>query len=409
MIENKYTTAYYRTSYEFVDPKSFIMDMKGGMRAGKTYGINQVNVQFGLQSYDENIVKVIGMSIPHLRENIIPDYRAICNGYNLNFDKIYNKSERSFKINSTKYLFLSADVDNVLGGQADITHINEANANVFKWEIIQQLIFRTKKKFEYDYNPKNKFWKHSHIDELKAMKGFVELHYTYKDNEYCPEGIRENLKNAKPGTWFHNVFVLGEEALPEGIIYTNWVTGTWKYGIPYVYAIDFGSTDPEVIVKVGYDKDENKTYVQEIYWDDRINKGTQGIVDAAVACKVKDHDAAIARNKTMFKEVNYNPVFIPDPAGKDKIVDMKKKGLNCPKFVKPELVWSIRNLQSREIVVCGDSFHVKEELGSYIWKSFDALIPEDLNNHSLDALRYGDRYLTTKGVGVNRNAYARKG
>ena len=304
-------------------------------------------------------------------------------------------------------MFMSADVDNVLGGQADITFVNEANAKVFKWEIIQQLIGRTLKKFIYDYNPKNKFWHHSHHEELEKYPT-SNLHYTYKDNEYIPPGILENIRMAKEGTWFYQVFVLGQEALPEGIIYTNWSEGTWKDGIPYVYAIDFGSTHPECIIKVGYDHDENKTYVQEIYWDAKINKGTQGIVEAAIECKKKDNDYVRRTKSTLFHEASYNPVFIPDPAGKAQIVDMKKAGLNCPKFTKPEVTWRIRRLQDSEIIVCGDSFHIKEELGSYVWKSFEAGIPEKENDHAMDAIGYGHTYLTTKGVGVNRNAYANR-
>lgn len=405
---NLHTTGYYKLLEKYTDKDVFVLDVPGGMRASKTYSLTQLDVEYGLRQKQERIIKIIGMSVPHLRDNIIQDFRNVCIDYGIPFDQKYKESKRSLEINNTKYLFLSADVDNVLGGQADITHVNEANARVFKWETIQQLIYRTKTKFIFEYNPKNKFWKHAHIDEIVKM-GYDKVCLTYKHNEYCPAGIKQNLDGAKEGTWFYNVFVLGEEAMPEGIIYTNWVEGYWKEGIPYVYAIDFGSTDPECIIKVGYDKDENKTYVEEMYYDKSINKGTQGIIDAALFVKKKDHDEAQAKVTTLFKEVNFNPVFIPDPAGKDKIVDMKKKGLNCPKFVKPELVWSIRNLQSRnEIVVCGNSYHIKEELGSYVWKDLDGGIPEDQNNHTLDAIRYGDRYLTSKGVGINRNVYAKE-
>lgn len=404
---NKHTTAYYKTLPHFVDPSVMILNQRGGMRSSKTYSDAQLLTEYGMRRRDENVIKIIGQSVPHMRDNVIQDFKNVANDYGIPFSSIYKETKRRFDINSTRYLFLSADVDNVLGGQADITYINEANAKVFKWETVQQLLFRTKKKFIFDYNPKNKFWLHTHYDELKAM-GMVDLHYTYKDNEYIPQGILANIKSAKEGTWFHNVFVLGEEALPEGIIYTNWERGTWKEGVPYVYGVDFGSTNPECIIKVGYDHDENKTYVQEIYYDKKINKGTQGIIEACVECKKRDNEEVGRKKSTVFHQASYNPVFIPDPAGKAQIVDMKKAGLNCPKFVKPEVIWRIRRLQDSEIIVCGDSFNVEQELGSYVWKSFEAGIPEKENDHTMDAIGYAHTYLTTKGVGVNRNAYANR-
>ena len=406
---NQYTTAYYKTLPHFVNPKIRVMHCEGGGRSSKTYSISQLNVNFGLvNTKKENIVKVIGMSVPHLRDNIINDYRLILTDYGYNWQKIYNKTERKFRINTTEYRFLSADVDNVLGGQADITHVNEANVRVFNWQTIKQLMDRTDKKFIFDLNPKNKFWFHQNMDEIVNDR-YVKIHYTYKDNEYLPEGIRANYENAKKGTWYYKVFVEGLEASPEGVIFQNWETQNhFPTTFPYVYAIDFGSTDPESIVKVAYDKDTNTVYVQEMYYDKSINKGTQQIVNKALEVRDKDKEWYRQKYSTPFKTYEYNPVFIPDPAGKDKIVDMRKKGLNCPKFNKPDLVWSIRKLQDANIVVCGDSFHLKEELGSYVWKDSVGQIPEDDNNHAIDPLRYGYYYLISKGVGVNRNIYDRR-
>ncbi|MCK5640673.1 MAG: hypothetical protein KAJ19_07745, partial [Gammaproteobacteria bacterium] len=59
-----------------------------------------------------------------------------------------------------------------------------------KYEIFTQLSLRTAKTIFIDYNPIQAYW---FDQEVVTNDSPFVIHSTYRDNQYCPEGIRVQL------------------------------------------------------------------------------------------------------------------------------------------------------------------------------------------------------------------------
>lgn len=83
-------------------------------------------------------------------------------------------------------------------------------------------------------------------------------------------------------------------------------------------------------------------------------------------------------------------LIVGDSAEPRLIADLNKKGLNIKPTKKYAGVVSASILKMLEykIIVSPESHNLKKELRNYAWSNKKAGIPEDKNNHLIDALRY---------------------
>lgn len=112
------------------------------------------------------------------------------------------------------------------------------------------------------------------------MEGAPETiftHTTYKDNPFCPAGVRRTIEGYEPtpeniaaGTadeWRWKVYGLGVRAAQEGLIFPDidWIDEFPEDIERVVLGLDFGFTaDPTACVRVGF-RNPNHLYLQELY------------------------------------------------------------------------------------------------------------------------------------------------
>lgn len=389
MLKNspQYTTTYYKLLYAVRDKQRHIF-LQGGMRSGKTYSALQLIVYIATRKKQPITIKIIGQSLPHLRENVMVDLEKIVRDFGLSWKRCFREQKRLLEIGNAKIWIISVDEDKVLGGEHDIVFVNECNVGVYKWQTIEQLMTRLKWFGIYDFNPKGEFWYHEKVRDYQEQFPHVLLRSTYKDNEFIDNNIKLTLEHAKEGSNFWRVYVMGELGFAEGVIFPDWKRGEFDDSLPFCFGVDFGAVDPDAVVKVAYDKKLNNLYVQEMYY--QVGNGTEQLVRDLL----KLRDAEIERREKLrrypWSVANRNVPFICDSAGKKMIIDLAGAGINAiPCYKYPDSVRTeIREMQDVNIIVCGESPNLERELNNYIYNDKKSNTPIDSFNHLIDGIRY---------------------
>lgn len=203
------------------------------------------------------------------------------------------------------------------------------------------------------------------------------LKTTYKDNRFLTADDRAALENEKD-PYFREVYTLGNWGVLGDVIFRNWRTEDLQtiaaaYPIRY-YGLDFGfSSDPCGAVDVALDKKRKKIYVfAELY--------ERGLINTMLADRLKNF-------------CGHRPITC-DSADPKSITEIRNLGINAIATKKgaDSVVHGIQWLQGYEIVVDQRCQSMRNELALYQWrkdKDGNSLaVPEDKNNHLIDALRY---------------------
>lgn len=344
----------------------------GGTSASKTISILMWLIHYAQTTNDE-VISVVSESFPHLKRGAIRDFLNILETQGYYNDSAWNRTDFIYTFPSgSKIEFFSADQPGkVRGPRRDVLFINEAN-NV-PYETYTQLEIRTKKKIWLDWNPISEFWFYTEVKNT-TDHDFITL--TYKDNEALEKSIVDAIESRKDNKNWWSVYGLGQLGEVEGRIYTNWQI---LDSIPHEarlerYGLDFGySVDPTAIIAIHY---YNGGYIlDEITYQ-------KGLLNQQIA--------------DIFKNVPQSLV-IADSSEPKSIDELKLYGVNIlpankgPGSVTQGIQW----LQSQKISVTKHSTHLIKEQRNYLWKTdkeghyLSPNVPEDGNDHGLDAARYG--------------------
>lgn len=370
MSEIKVTSVFNKNNEALKAGHDLIIN-QGGSRSSKTYSILQLLLLIALYSPKKKIISVVSRALPHLRLGAMRDFDNILLSFNINPDKVKNKSESYYKIGNSIIEYFGADQkDKVHGPARDILFINEAN--FVKYEIYEQLSIRTTGTIFIDYNPTSRFWVH---DEIIPNEQHHFIKSTYQDNECIPDNIRKRIEAKKHNENWWRVYGMGEIGILEGAILYNWRYGDFDTTLSYRLGLDFGYyPDPDSFNKIAIDKKLKKIYVRELFYE--YNQGTDDLIT-----KIKHNvDRGITKKKDL---------IIADSASPRTIHDIKKKGYNIRRVSKTKTVsdW-LREMQDYEIIITEDSYNVEKELINYLWSDKKAGVPVDDYNHAIDNIRY---------------------
>lgn len=305
----------------------------------------------------------------------------------------FNKSELTYRYHGATYEFYGLDSPQKLHGiEADYFWLNEAIET--SKDDFDQLEQRCIGKWILDYNPSTD--EHWIYDSVLRRDDVRYIHSTQLDNPYLPKHIREKIlsyeptpENIKVGTadkfkWA--VYGLGKRSRRAGAVYTNWEETTdfptefkWR-----CWGLDFGFThDPTALVEVTYQG--GKLWVKEIIYE-------TGLTNADISAKfgLERHDEIIA-----------------DSAEPKSIEEIRRAGFRIRGVKKgaDSIRSGIDKLKTIQIMVHSDSMNIIKELKSYAWKrdfktNQSINVPEDDNNHALDALRYVAMEKLNTNVGI---------
>lgn len=203
------------------------------------------------------------------------------------------------------------------------------------------------------------------------------LKTTYKDNRFLADDDRAAMENEKD-PYFREVYTLGNWGVLGDVIFRNWRTedlsGISDAYPTRLYGLDFGfSQDPCAAVDCAYDRKHQRLYIFRELWE-------KGLTNSMLAERLKTFCA-------------HRPICC-DSAEPKSIAEIRNFGISAfPAKKGPDsVVHGIQWLQGLEIVVDVSCHHLREELTTYQWKrdkdGNSMAIPEDKNNHLIDALRY---------------------
>lgn len=366
------TTAYHKIK----KLNKRIRVIQGGTSASKTISI-LINLLEYATSNDNKLITIASMNLPHLKRGALRDFKNILTENRLwqYYGIEWNKAGSTFTFsNGTIIEFVALDEGKARGSRRDVLFINEAN--LVSYEIFDQLEVRTKEFIFLDYNPTYEFWAHTELIQKRDDVDFLIL--TYLDNEALDLSIVQTIERRKEDHNWWRVYGLGQTGKLEGLVY-NWTqTSLPDYAELLGYGLDFGYTnDPTTIVAVY--KADGAYILDEICY-------RTGLFNKDIAEVIVQHDL----QNVLGVGDSSEPKSIAEIAAEGiKIIGATKTSQDKTKSYNQ---WAISKLQEMNIKYTDTSEHIHKEVMSYMWKTDKTgkslNIPEDGNDHTLDAAKY---------------------
>ncbi|RZJ67690.1 MAG: hypothetical protein EOO50_05250 [Flavobacterium sp.] len=366
-----------------------IRAVRGGQSAGKTYAILEYLIWFA-EKRKINI-NIVGKDIPALKNTAMKDFFDILDLLGLYDPEKHNKTDRTYRLNKSKFKFLGCDEPAKLKGvRADITYFCEANNSPHQaWH---ELHSRTKLFSLLCWNPDAPFW----FDERLLGRDdcdFITL--TFQDNEALSDDIKSDMwewkRLAELGDpYYENLWQtrgLGQLGSLTGAILTNYETiDEIPPHAKYVGGgMDFGfSNDPTTFTAI-WEADGT------LIWDEVIYE--KGLFNPDIFARLKS--------------TNYRTQIIyADQSGAQAIAELRKFGLPIlgAKKYENSIIHGLSLMQREPFKVTVSSKNLIKELHNYKWlqdNDGNSLnVPIDKYNHSIDGIRYW--YMMTRGKGQKK-------
>lgn len=352
--------------------KKRIRAIQGGTSSAKTISIILLLINEAQSDKSPTITSIVSESFPHLKRGAIRDFLLIMEEHDYFKESRWNKTDYTYTFETgSKIEFFSADQPGkVRGPRRDRLFINEAN-NI-SLETFEQLEVRTKEFIFLDWNPVSEFWFYFEI--LGKREDVEHIILTYKDNESLDESIVQSIEQRKNRKSWWQVYGLGLLGEVEGKIYKGWQIID---EIPFEarlerFGLDFGySNDPTTLVAI-YRFNDGYILDEIVY--------QKGLSNKQIADTILNNDLALV---------------IADSAEPKSIDEIKSYGVNIigAEKGKDSVNSGIQYVQDQRISITKRSLNIIKEYRNYLWmtdKDGKILnIPEDIWNHTMDAVRYG--------------------
>lgn len=353
----------------------------GGTSASKT-----ISIMFWLIDYCQALDKdlkpvnpnklcsVVSESYPHLEKGAMLDFQTIMKEKGYWNDERWNASRHTYTFETgAKLEFFSPDTyGKAHGPRRDVLFVNEAN-NI-EYSIFDQLRVRTREVIWLDWNPTSEFWFYTELQpNYKDGIDFITL--TYLDNEGLEQSTVEDIESHKHNENWWKVYGLGQLGEIETRIYKGWRIID---KVPYEArlerrGLDFGySNDPACIVDVYY---YNGGYI----FEERLYQ--KGMSNKRLA-------------DTLLNLPNPNALVIADSAEPKSIDEIREYGINIvgANKGKGSVNQGISLIQDQQISITSKSINMLKEFRQYLWQTDKygniLPVPEDKDNHAMDAVRY---------------------
>lgn len=202
--------------------------------------------------------------------------------------------------------------------------------------------------------------------EVEHIHTWYKIATEFLNEAWVSKAKRAEIENPK---WYYHNYVGGWLEKAEGTIYNDIEYGKFDESLPYGYGLDFGSKDPDSLIKVAVDSKRKKVYLkEEIYQNGLSTEQLSSIVKGICGGKLIMADSASPRT----------------------IYDLQEHGLNVEGVKKGagSVLEGIKILQGFTLVVDESDSNLIKELNNYVWIDKRGGVPIDDWNHLLDAARY---------------------
>ncbi len=229
-----------------------IRAVTGGTAASKTISILVWIINYCQSPQKRNkLVTVVSESYPHLDKGAILDFKTIMRDRNYWDDSCWNETKHIYRFEAGNTLeFFSVDTyGKAHGPRRDVLFVNECNN--LQFNIVDQLITRTREIVWLDWNPTDEFWFYTEMLPARNDIDFITL--TYKDNEALDTVTVAEIESHKGNKQWWTVYGLGQLGTLESRIYKNWleIDSIPNEARLVRRGLDFGYTnDPTVIIDI---------------------------------------------------------------------------------------------------------------------------------------------------------------
>ncbi len=349
-----------------------IRAVSGGTAASKTISILVWIIDYCQSIKNVNkLVTITSESYPHLQKGAMLDFQKIMKDRGYWRDDLWHdtKHEYSFEAGN-KLEFATFDTySKAHGSRRDVLFVNEGNN--MPYNIVDQLMVRTRETVWLDWNPTSEFWFYNNILGIRDDVDFITL--TYKDNEALDEMTIREIESHKNNRGWWQVYGLGQLGELEGRIYTGWqiidavpIEARLRgYGLDFGYSVDptasdaiYDWNDSLVIDEVIHQKGLSNRQIAELY----LNLERGSVV------------ADSAEPKSIDEIASFGVPIFPSTKGADSV----RQGIQV--------------VQDQKIFITKRSVNTLKEYRNYLWKvnreGNTTNEPSDIWNHHMDDIRY---------------------
>ena len=349
-----------------------IRAVAGGTAASKTISILIWCIDYCQSAKNRNkLVTITSESYPHLQKGAMLDFQNIMKDRNYWRDDLWHDTKHIYTFETgNKLEFATFDTySKAHGSRRDVLFVNEGNN--MPYNIVDQLMVRTREIVWLDWNPTAEFWFYNELLGVRDDIDFITL--TYKDNEALDETTVKEIESHKNNRGWWQVYGLGQLGELEGRIYTGWKiidnipeeARLINYGLDFGYSIDqtaidaiYKWNDSFIIDEIIYQKGLSNRQISELM----LNLDRASVI------------ADSAEPKSIDEIASYGVPIFPSVKGKDSVNQ------------------GIQYVQDQNIFVTKRSVNLLKEYRNYLWKvdreGKTTNEPSDIWNHHMDAIRY---------------------
>jgi phage terminase large subunit len=389
--------AFNKAYLPFIDEKSELRNRRvqiffGGASSGKSYFIAQRVVADATNGRNTLVLRNVARTVRGSCWNEI--IKAInTSGASRHFSISKTEMLITCNLNGAQILFAGLDdvekIKSITPANGVLTDIWIEEATETSYDDFKQLEKRLRgesrhpKRITLSFNPiYREHWLYREFfggwtDGATEYKGdgLSILKTTYKDNRFLTEDDRLALENEKD-PYYREVYSLGNWGVLGDVIFRNWRVddlSTFNTDKP-LFGLDFGfSSDPAAGVKVHYDRGAKKIYILDELYE-------KGMTNSQLAETLKPWCGQ-----------HYITCDSSEPKSIKELQNLGIRAVGAKKG-QDSVMHGIQWLQGHEIIVDIKAQHMRNELQLYQWRKdkdgASMRVPEDRNNHLIDALRY---------------------
>lgn len=353
--------------------KKRIRAVAGGTAASKTISILIWLIDYCQSSKNVNkLVTVTSESFPHLQKGAMLDFQLIMKDRNYWKNDLWHDTRHIYTFETgNKLEFATFDTySKAHGARRDVLFVNEGN--YMPYNIVDQLMVRTREIVWLDWNPTSEFWFYTELlgrrdDEIN----FITL--TYKDNEALDLATVKEIESHQYNKSWWQVYGLGQLGELEGRIYTGWqlLDDIPQEARLLKYGLDFGYTNDPTASDAIYKWNDTLIFDEAI---DQKGLSNRQIAEIYLNLERSSVIADSAEPKSIDEIASYGVPIFASVKGKDSVNQ------------------GIQAVQDQKVFITKRSVNTLKEYRNYLWLTDkDGKItnePSPIWNHHMDDIRY---------------------
>ena len=341
----------------------------GGSRSGKTYNI-LIYWIYKLLQEEGKTLSIVRKTLPALKNSVLKDLIEVLELFGVYDPTCFHKMDGYYVLGKNMINWFSVDEPQKLrGSKRDYLYCNEANElQIEDWN---QLIFRTTDKVICDLNPSEIT---SWVYDLEERDDAYSFKTTWRDNPFVDKNIIKELESLKDKDEnLYRIYAMGERGLPQQLVFNKFnLIDEVPRGMKLLgMGIDWGFNDPTALVAVYKNGDE--LYLKEIMY-------VKGMTVPDIIYQMEK--LKISRVENIWA----------DSALPQNIEEVKRNRFNIKPVSKKTILHGLDLIRRHHVYITKDSKNIINEFSSYRYredKDGNLLdVPEDDNNHAIDAIRY---------------------